>query len=1165
MAKLFFRSGFFAMMFFVLLGSNAFAADKVTLRNHIPAAVARLHAKGRVAADKKLNLSIGLPLRNEAALDAFIESVQDPASPNYRKFLSPEEFTERFGPTKADYEAVKDFAKAHHLRVTHEHGNRAVLSVEGDAADIEDAFGVKLQVFSHPTENRTFFSPDTDPTVDRGVPILHVTGLNNYSLPHPKFHPNGNMAPAATPHTGSGPGGAYWGNDFRNAYLPGVTLTGKGQSVALLQFDGFYANDITRYANNSGIPRIPLTVVPVDGGVTTPSDGNGEVCLDIEMVMAMAPGLSRIYVYEAPNPSPWPDLLSKIANDNFAKQIGCSWGGGGPDPTCEVIFKQMAAQGQTFFNASGDNDAFTGSVEFPSESTNIVQVGGTTLTTSSGNYVSETVWNWGGGTGSSGGVSTTYPLPSYQQGISMTKSGGSTTRRNIPDVALTADNVYVTYNNGVSDVFGGTSCAAPLWAGLTALINQQATANSRPPVGFINPAIYTLGKSPLYTSVFHDITTGNNTSSSSPNSYYAVAGYDLCTGWGTPKGSAFIDAIAGPSDALVVTPATGFSSSGGIGGPFDVTTQTFTLTNSGTTALTWQATANASWISFSSMSGSLVSGNTTAVNVSINANANTLPAGTYTATVGFTNVSTGISQNREVTLTVLGAPVFTLQPESQTANQGETVTFTSAAIGYAPLNYQWTWNSNPISGATTTSLTLNGATTHNSGTYNLVVSNPIGTTTSSNAVLIVYGGAPNDLCSDAIQITSDTYTNVQSTTLATSTGDPSPSCAAEFGKGVWYSWTAPADGLVSVDTMGSSFDTVMAAYIGNCGSLTRLDCDDDSGGSLTSQITHAVTAGVTYHYLAGGYASASGQLVFHLRVLHPLTITTQPQDAPATVGANAIFDVAAAGGIAPYKYQWFSTRDGGTTVTKLVGQTNGTFILQRAAKTLPPYYFVVVSDSASKPNVVTSQVAKVVVYTAPRITVQPLSQTKIAGNNVAFRVTATGTAPLSYQWNLEGNPITDATNTLLLCTNVQSADAGHYQCVVNGPYGSSAMTGLMRGNLVVKPDIDYPRIAITKPVRGSIFTAGLRVLGETNLAPDLDIYGRATDFGLITNVTITRTFPTNAMLTNIATLSGTTPNSKAFVSHVTLVPGVNTFTATATDSAGHTTKSLPANYTLKVK
>ena len=214
----------------------------------------------------------------------------------------------------------------------------------------------------------------------------------------------------------------------------------------------------------------------------------------------------------------------------------------------------MAAQGQSFFQASGDSDAYTGPIYFPSDNPYITQVGGTTLTTSGpgGAWQSETVWNWGYDPltgeywGSSGGISTQYPIPAWQTNVNMSANQGSRTMRNIPDVALTADNVYVR-SAGLDDNYGGTSCAAPLWAGLTALINEQAAAGGKSPPGFLNPAIYAIGLGTNYARCFHDITTGNNTWSGSPNRFFAVPGYDLCTGWGTPQGAALINALITPT------------------------------------------------------------------------------------------------------------------------------------------------------------------------------------------------------------------------------------------------------------------------------------------------------------------------------------------------------------------------------------------------------------------------------------------------------------------------------------------------------------------------------------------------------------------------------------------------------------------------------------------
>ncbi len=545
---------FLAALLGLLLGEAGRAAQPQVVRGHVPAASARLAAIGGLDAAQQLKLAIGLPPRDPQGLKQLLKELYDPASPNFRKYLTPAQFTERFGPSQADYEAVSAFAKAHHLTVTATHSNRVILDVEGTAADIEAAFHLRLRTYQHPTEARQFYAPDAEPSLDLATPILHISGLDNYALPRPNLvkKPVGLAAPAAAnsnSNSGSGPSGTLGGGDFRAAYVPGTALTGAGQSIALLEYDGFYPSDIAAYESQFGLPNIPVVVVPIDGGVRTPGSDNVEVCLDIEVAMAMAPGISTIYVYEEPNSisSSWDDMLSRMADDNLAQQLSCSWGGGGPDATAEVIFQQMAAQGQSFYTASGDSDAYTSEIPFPADSPNITVVGGTTLTTSgaNGSYVSETAWNWGDGVGSSGGVSTYYSIPAWQQGISMVTNLGSTTMRNIPDVALTADNVYVTSDNGYSGAVGGTSCAAPLWAAFTALVNEEAAANSLPPVGFVNPAIYALGGN------FNDVVTGNNFSSSSPGKFPAVPGYDLCTGWGTP-GNVLIDALLGAAPLNLV-------------------------------------------------------------------------------------------------------------------------------------------------------------------------------------------------------------------------------------------------------------------------------------------------------------------------------------------------------------------------------------------------------------------------------------------------------------------------------------------------------------------------------------------------------------------------------------------------------------------------------------
>jgi len=541
----------------LLLPAPSVLAEKQVLPGHVPAAVGRVQPLGRLRAAQRLNLAIGLPLRNRQALDNLLEAVCNPASPRFRQYLTPEQFASNFGPSEQDYEAVAAFLSANGLTVTARHPNRVLLDVSGTVADIEKTLQISLKQYPHPAEARAFYAPDTEPVLDLAVPVLHISGLDNYHLPRPTIIRPAARPPGPTPNVGSGPSGSYMGNDFRAAYVPGVSLTGSGQAVGLVEFDGFYANDIASYETRAGLPKVPLQTVLLDSFDGTPSANNNEVALDIEMAISMAPGLSKVILYEAsPLVVYGDDILNRMATDNVAKQLSSSWTFT-TDATTVQIFKQLAAQGQSFFNASGDSDAYAGAIDSPADSPYVTIVGGTTLTTGpSGVWVSETVWNWGGAQGSGGGISTTYSLPDWQAGISMLANQGSTHQRNIPDVAMVADNVFEIDDNTRSQpVVGGTSCATPLWASFIALVNQQATASGKPAVGFLNPALYAIGQGAGYASAFHDITTGNNFPYAGATRFVAVPGYDLCTGWGTPTGSNLINALVSPAFLPVITGA----------------------------------------------------------------------------------------------------------------------------------------------------------------------------------------------------------------------------------------------------------------------------------------------------------------------------------------------------------------------------------------------------------------------------------------------------------------------------------------------------------------------------------------------------------------------------------------------------------------------------------
>src|SRR5664279_43248 len=171
-----------------ILAPSAPAAPWQTLRGHVPAAVAQLQPTGRLSATNRLHLAVALAPRNRDGLEKLLRDQQDPQSPSYHQYLSPEEFTSRFGPTEQDYQKARDFAQANGLKVSGTYSNRIILDMEGAVPEVEKALHMTIRTYQHPTQNREFYAPDTEPSLDLAVPLLNITGLDNYSLPHRTSH-----------------------------------------------------------------------------------------------------------------------------------------------------------------------------------------------------------------------------------------------------------------------------------------------------------------------------------------------------------------------------------------------------------------------------------------------------------------------------------------------------------------------------------------------------------------------------------------------------------------------------------------------------------------------------------------------------------------------------------------------------------------------------------------------------------------------------------------------------------------------------------------------------------------------------------------------------------------------------------------------------------------
>jgi kumamolisin len=375
--------------------------------------------------------------------------------------------------------------------------------------------------------------------------------MDNFSIPRPRLSrrsaaaaARGIMPEAVVNHatTGSGPQASFLGSDMRAAYYGGTALTGAGQNLGLLEFLGTNLVDLSNYYKAAGQTNtVPITLLSTDGTSTscvdTPAGGNcddTEQTLDMTQALGMAPGLASLTLYIGSTDTAM--ISAMVSHNPLPTTIGCSWGWTPADPkTLDPFFKRMAAQGQNFFAASGDNSTWSRRNEaWPADDANVVSVGGTDLVTASagGAWKSETAW-----VDSGGGISPAperIAIPAYQKlaGVINATNRGSKTLRNGPDVAANANFTFFTCANQttcLANEFGGTSFAAPMWAGLIALVNQKLAAAGKPGIGFLNPTIYSQNVTSNYATGFHDITSGTS------GSFSAVAGFDLVTGWGSPK------------------------------------------------------------------------------------------------------------------------------------------------------------------------------------------------------------------------------------------------------------------------------------------------------------------------------------------------------------------------------------------------------------------------------------------------------------------------------------------------------------------------------------------------------------------------------------------------------------------------------------------------------
>ena len=464
--------------------------------------------------------------------------------------MSRADYESAHGADPADVDKIKKFAQEFGLKVR-ETGTelaRRTVMLSGTVTNFQKAFNVELKEYSHPKGNFRGRTGAISVPAEYAEIVKGVFGLDN----RPQAEPHFRRLPPTPGIKAHATAASHDPNEVAQIYdYPAED--GTGQCIGIIELGGgFQLDDLSNYFSSLNINVPQVISVSVDGGTnspSTPDSADGEVMLDIEVAGAIAPA-AKIVVYFAPNTDQgFLDAITTAVHDNTNRPsvISISWGSAESGWTTQALtnfdeaFQAAAAMGVTVCVASGDSGSSDGvndgknHVDFPASSSFALGCGGTTLQTSSGKIVNETVWNdqpTGGATG--GGVSNVFKLPSWQNGFAVPAPSGKNGGRGVPDVAGDAD-PNTGYNirvDGENAVFGGTSAVAPLWAALVARINQHIGK----PIGFLNPLIYAQA---VEASGFHDVTEGKN------GFFSAAVGWDPCTGLGSPDGTRLMTALTG--------------------------------------------------------------------------------------------------------------------------------------------------------------------------------------------------------------------------------------------------------------------------------------------------------------------------------------------------------------------------------------------------------------------------------------------------------------------------------------------------------------------------------------------------------------------------------------------------------------------------------------------
>ena len=1155
-------------------------ADRVTLHgNTHPLARAEFDRGSADAAMPMDNMVLLLSVRPDAQaqLQQLLADQQNPQSPQYQKWLTPEEFGLRFGPTDQDIADVSGWLQKFGFRIDQVANGRMWINFSGDVQKVERAFQTNIRQYE--VNGEMHHANATDPTIPRALAglVQGLVSLNDFPK-HPQSTVN-QLPPDFTQGAGThfmAPADFATIYDVNPLYSASPAIDGTGQTIAIVGRTDIKLADVQFFRSFFGLPAknpvfIHTGADPGDLG----GNEEAEADLDVEWSGAVAKNATIDFVIsKSTATTDGVDLSAQfIVNNNLAKVMSTSFGlceaslGATGNNFWNTLWQQAAAQGITAFVSSGDSGAAGCDLSTSATATkgiavsglsstpNNVAVGGTEFNEGTGtfwsatnnattqasvlSYIPEIVWNESGnvagGSGlfaTGGGASTVYPKPAYQAGPGVPADAA----RDVPDVALSSASHdgyliiqgHTARRTGLVSA-GGTSAASPSFAGLMALVVQKTGAAQGNP----NPIFYSMAQNQAAggKAVYHDTTSGNN-SVPGVTGFTAGAGYDQATGLGSVDAANLVNFWNNnaPADfTLSATPASQTAESG--------TSASYTVTiaplngYTGTVSFSVSGLPAGATATFTPASIT-TSGDST---LAIATTAGTTPSGSYSLTITGTD---GILTRTATVTLVVSDFTISASPSAQSANQGATANYTvtltplngftstvSFSISGLPAGATATFTPASLAGSGTSALAISTTTSTPSGSYPLTITGTDGVLTHTTPITLVV--------------------NLRDFSLSATPA----SQAIEGGQSTSYTATiAPLNGYT-----GTVSFSVSGLPAGATATFTPASVTDS--GSSTLAIS--TTAGTTP---AGNYVltiTASDGTLTHTAAVNlsvtDFAISVTPSSQTIVVGGSANYTATITAldgftgtlsfsvtGLPPFATATFNP----ATIT---GSGSSTLTIATTANTPAAVYSLTVtaSDGTTSHSVPLSlEVDPIGNFS---LSISPASQSVDQGSNIGYGVTvsASGGFTSIVSMNVSGLPA-GATATLspssvqgsglvsLSIVTSASTPGGSYTLSVTGTSGPLVRTATAT-LVVVAPDFSLSATPSSQPVQ-----IGQAVNYAVSLTP-ANGYSGTVNFsvsGMPAGVTATLS-PTSLFTSGTTTLSVST-NSSA-------VPGTYPLVVTGTD------------------